>query len=581
MDCLCYSPHIILRVNIADGTVPSYSPSRHRDPVIPGGICATYSTQHFPSLLPTKLCPSLTSPWALLRLGHFSRLQEVRANPISRRYIRFPYHPPWLTPSRRQVAWETIPADIVRRVCEGLEPALFEGTQSGESIASRKYSKNRDIRAVSHVCRSWNSHATAFVCLWRDIAFNAEDPASVRLAADFLSLVKNQDVPLNIYAAFGPETTSLDPRIVELLIGLRRHVHRWALFEYQGSLCRYRSQLDLPAPSLRYFSDHRDASPSQDITPLFSGYTPSLRHLLTASIANWESVVTLNYLTEFHFERSGPGPAVSLDLLLSFFRRAPELETLRLGWLDAFILDCAPDSNVSLPRLHTLYAHNTDFYTLVEHMEIPNIYETTHEIDAFTHPTFKAPHALFSLPPVPILFQPVCDLVVVLGYTAEIDFRIRLTGPMGNFFDIHLTWKTDPTRYWKNFIHETLLALTKRIRLDPKAILRLYLGLEPALPLSLGSLKVQGGFARRFLRGVLSPTSQLVSLPLVLHLSIAKGAEILGKDETQMLRLCLQSHETCEANLFLRLRYGSTPWHTMLDLPCVGQCKCDPQISPS
>ena len=113
-----------------------------------------------------------------------------------------------------------------------------------------------------------------------DIAFNAEDPASVRLAADFLSLVKNQDVPLNIYTAFGPETTLLDPRVVELLIGLRRHVRRWALFEYQGSLCRYRSQLDLPAPSLRYFSDHRDAPLPKASLRFFRGTHP---HFVTSS----------------------------------------------------------------------------------------------------------------------------------------------------------------------------------------------------------------------------------------------------------------------------------------------------------
>ena len=84
------------------------------------------------------------------------------------------------------------------------------------------------------------------------------------------------------------------------------------------------------------------------------------------------------------------------------------------GSISYTIPDRASDTNVSLPRLHTLCAHNTDFYPLVEHVEIPNIYETSHEIDAFTHPTFEAPHALLSLPLVPILCQPVCDLVVVL-----------------------------------------------------------------------------------------------------------------------------------------------------------------------
>lgn len=78
--------------------------------------------------------------------------------------------------------------------------------------------KNCDVRAVSHVCRSWRSHTTSFMCLWRDIAFDVADPKSIRLAASFLSLVESQPVPLRIYAGFGPDEVSPDPYITKLLI---------------------------------------------------------------------------------------------------------------------------------------------------------------------------------------------------------------------------------------------------------------------------------------------------------------------------------------------------------------------------
>ena len=475
-----------------------------------------------------------------------------------------------------------IPADIIKHICEELLSSS-ERTQPEtpllSSVALQKHLKNCDIRAVSHVCRSWRSHATAFVCLWRDIAFDVTDPKSTRLAEDFLSLVESQGVLLHVYAGFGSESASQDSSIANLFNNLCRHIGRWEVFEYQGSLGDYRSYMNLPAPNLLYFSDHHDPSPtpSRDIGQLFAGHTPSLHYLLTSTTAGWDST-TLNKLTKLHFERLDLGPALSLDSLLNLLQGVPGLEILCLGWL-GFIHDCAADTIVSLPQLHTLQVHNADFYTLLEHIQIPNVREATLTADTSEHPSFQAPHALAWLPSISILNQHVSDLmVVVAGTTEEGDFRIRLSVSGGGYFDIRLVWEAGHMQNWKTYVSETLSALAERIRLDPEAILRLYLGVRPARRSSSeGALKIQGSFAQKLLQVINHENTRAISTPLTRSLLIVSGTSILDEDETQMFQLCLRSRTTCEVGLVVRLRHGDSPWLCIADFECPEKCEYSPQ----
>lgn len=476
-----------------------------------------------------------------------------------------------------------IPAVIIQNICEELEHASSDKTQQETSpppnIALQKYLKNRDVRAVSHVCKSWRSYATAFMCLWRDIAFDVAEPKSTRLAASFLSVVEDQDVLLRIYAGFG-YSNHLDPDLTKLLGDLRRNTRRWMVFEYQGALGEYYSYLDLPAPNLRYFSDHGNSSRNE--RQLFSGCMPSLRHLLASSTRGWDST-TLSNLTEFHFGQPACGPSPSLNSLLDLFRNTPGLETLRLEWLGSFVHDCAADTTVSLPRLRTLEAYNTDFDALAEHIFIPNIHDTVLTVGTPTHPSFQAPHALTGLFSIPIHDRPISEVLVVVAHTTdEGTFRIRLKIRGGGSFDVCLMWDTDILEHWKSYITETLSTLAGRIQLDPGAILRLFLGICPSRSSSQGAYKINGGFARRFFRALAGPERpQVISPPLIRRLLIAKDTPVLDEDETQMFRLCLRSRATCEAGLFVRVRHGSLPWLCGTDLECNDECKYVLRVSMS
>ena len=474
-----------------------------------------------------------------------------------------------------------IPADIIQNICEELDHVVLEKAQPEistlSSIALQKHLKNCDVLAVSHVCKSWRSHTAAFICLWRDIAFDVSDPKSIRLAATLLSLVESEDVLLRIYAGFGPNGLP-DPNILNLLSDLRRHTHRWTVFEYQGALGEYHPYLDLPAPNLHTFSDRCDSS--QGFRQLFAGRTPSLRYLLTSSTSGWDST-TLPNLTEFHFGRSSPGPPLSLNSLIDLLRSTPELGALRLEWLGSFVHDCTANATVCLPRLHTLRAYNTDFDTLAERIRTPNVRNITFTIDTPTHPSFHAPHALTRLPQIPILTRPISEVTVVIAArpTQEGTFCIHLAVPGGSSFDICLIWDTGIMQHWKSYTTETLSVLTQLIRLDPSAILRLYLGVGPTRR-SQGALKIQGGFARSFFRLLASAeTPPAIPSPFAYRLLIANDAPFLDEDETQMFRLFLQSRATCEAGLSVRLRHGTSPWLCAEDFECPDECKCIRRIS--
>lgn len=409
------------------------------------------------------------------------------------------------------------------------------------------------------------------MCLWRDIAFDVAEPKSIRLAASFLSLVRDQEVLLRIYAGFGCNDLP-DPNIKMLLCDLRDYTSRWVVFEYQGTLGEYHSFLDLPASNLRYFRDYGD--PTRNSFRFFSGWVPSLYSLSASSTTPWTSAMLSN-LTEFQFRQSTCGPSPSLNSLLNFFRSAPGLETLRFESLGSFVHDCAADTSSSLLHLHTLHVYNTDFSAVAEHLFIPNVRKASFAIDTPTHPAFGASHALAGLLWISILDQPTSEVMVVVAHKAnEGTFRIRLTTIGGSSLDICLVWDAGILQHWKSYTTGTLSALTERIQLDPSAMLRLYLGIRPSRKqASQGAYKIHGGFARRFFRMLAGAgIPPVISPPIARHLLIINDTLILDEDETQMFRLFLRSRATCKAGIFIRIRHESSPWLNTEDSECLDEC---------
>lgn len=302
----------------------------------------------------------------------------------------------------------------------------------------------------------------------------------------------------------------------------------------------------------------------------------------------------LSNLTEFHLSQPIGGPSVLFSSLFYVFQSTPGLETLRLDWLESIIRDSPAGSVVSLPRLRTLQIFNTNFEALADYISTPNIREATFTIDAPTHPLFQDDNALAAFSSIPILDQQISEILVVVANTAfEGLFQIRMKTSKGSSFDLRLAWGAGILLNWKSYIGQTLSVLETRVRLDPGAVLHLFLGIYPPFGIypsldmypSLSKYpslvspsqmehKIQGVFAQGLLRMLADDkTPPVVPIPLTYRLLIDGDAWALDEDETEMLRLCLQSRAACEVGLFIRLRHGTSPWLCAADYECPDQCR--------
>ena len=147
-------------------------------------------------------------------------------------------------------------------------------------MVTLKHKKNLDIIALSTVCKSWHQHITGSKILFRDIAFDISCEESIVTAGVFLKVLEGTQIPVNVYAHLGENTS--DPMIMKLLALLRPHIEHMVRFNYCGNMNAYRSYFNIPAPNLLYFSDCFDMYPGRG-PPLFCGQTPRLRALTTVS----------------------------------------------------------------------------------------------------------------------------------------------------------------------------------------------------------------------------------------------------------------------------------------------------------
>lgn len=239
-------------------------------------------------------------------------------------------------------------------------------------VPRKKHQKNLFVLLMTHICRSWRLLLVGSKRPWREIAFSAEiTPAGVRLATHFLARLKDNDTNLHIYAGL-PFCDIVVPSVANLLSELRDQTHRWEKFHYWGRLGPYCSYLDLPAPRLRYFSDHHDLCHLYfgQNHRFFAGHTPLLQSLVTSALGNWEPV-SLTELRELNLWDCAPG--LSIQSLLNVLRCTRRLVGINIVSPNPPLCDCSPHEVVDLPYLKTLKVWNPDFYTILGHLVVPSV----------------------------------------------------------------------------------------------------------------------------------------------------------------------------------------------------------------
>jgi hypothetical protein len=442
---------------------------------------------------------------------------------------------------------------------------LWEAYSAFPTVALRIFSKNRTLWAMSHVCRTWRARLTHSKGLWRDIAFDVTEPGSIRLARDFLDMVKDSTVPLRIYAGLG---RSVDPNVSRLLQDLRTCTDRWEVFEYQGRLKYYRQYLDLEARRLRSFSDRHDFSSA--ITPqyIFAGQAPALRSLSTSTIGDW-TPATLSNLTELNISYRQRGAAFSLKSLVDVLRATPNLEALRLASPKPLTLDCAADEVVDLPRLELLRFNNTNIYALFAHLRLPGVrsmmfsssYDRWSQVDP--HPAFDAPNVFSPLPHIAFLEQTFSSVEIRIGslHNGALHFSIRLSTDDGCFFGINLTLVGESWCRWESYFKRSIMELTERIRLSPGSCLQfssdISLNCRPLLGFHAIGVLIFDGHGRDILQTLACSSHGAPPTMLFPHLEeLILSDDQMNQYELPLISMCLGLREglsiiVSDANLLL------------------------------
>ena len=337
----------------------------------------------------------------------------------------------------------------------GYEAALAEfdipsDSHAWPTVPTAIHNKNLFILSMTHICRSWRFHLVGLKRLWRDIAFSADArPIGFQLATFFLTRVAD-DTPLHIYAGL-PFGGALDPTIGTLLARLRQETHRWERFFYSGRLGPYHSYLNLPAPSLQYFSDSKDLSHiySNQTTQLFAGHTPVLRSLITSTLRNWQPANLTGLRT---LDLWDCAPKLSVELLFSALRCTQQLEEINIVSPNLPLIDCPPDEVVNLPHLKDLKIQSPDFYAIIGHLATPNVetvylYSSSHrEANGLeVGRAFQKSHPFVGLASMakalPMFGQPILFCSIDLDPTSSgFRFIISITTDSGALLRVDLEW---------------------------------------------------------------------------------------------------------------------------------------------
>ena len=430
---------------------------------------------------------------------------------------------------------------------------LWDDSVTPCTVGFRTFTKNRTLRLMSHICRTWRARLIRSKSLWGDIAFDATEPKSVRLAGDFLDMVRDSTVSLHIYAGFGE---SFDPEVSTLLQDLRTYIDRWQVFEYEGQLREYQQYLDLSAQRLARFSDHHDFS-SVLLPPLdiFAGQTPSLRSLSTSQIRNW-SAGALSNLTELNVVYSQQGPPFSLGSLVNVLRATPNLEALRLASPNPLVLDCAASEVANLPRLETLRLYNANIYSLIPHLQLPALsgmmFSSSYDRWSYPHPhPVSRAHDLFSpFPPIDLLEQKFSLVEVQIGFLPNgvLRFGAHLYSDDEYFFGVHLNLFEEGWCRWKDFFKRSITRLAERVQLDPMACLQFTsdFPLDCDSFLGFNTIKVLtfGGHGRDIMQTLICVSHETLPAMPFPHLEELTLLDYeMNIHDIPLIILCLQSRE--------------------------------------
>jgi hypothetical protein len=188
------------------------------------------------------------------------------------------------------------------------------------------YGRDRDLVALTHVCRVWREVFISRSSLWTNL--DCENKAQARVY-----LERSKSLPINLSLRLDGRLYSHHPfvKIIPHAIGRLRSLDIEGPLEDLQDIAGH---ITRPAPLLKklsIFGYHRDKPHLRPVlTPaLFNGDLSSLRSLCLESVRTrlpWRNMVNLTSLTLLHTSLGG----ATVSQLLDFFESAPRLRKIIL-----------------------------------------------------------------------------------------------------------------------------------------------------------------------------------------------------------------------------------------------------------
>ena len=228
-------------------------------------------------------------------------------------------------------------------------------------------SRDKDLIALTHVCRDWRAIFTSCSSLWTNFSCTDADKTRVYLE-------RSKSSPINLQINRRNDLFPSDPllQIIPLATGRLKSLRVTASPENLLNICAH---LTYPAPLLQDLLIDGDCEFDPEANPmlttsLFEGDLSSLRRLHLQSVWTelpWRNMVNL---TSFSLWYTSPG-VVTIHHLLDFFEGAPRLREIDLP-------TPTPGPRVQDGRLVSLaYLKRAEFFegettsVLLNHLSIP------------------------------------------------------------------------------------------------------------------------------------------------------------------------------------------------------------------
>ena len=222
----------------------------------------------------------------------------------------------------------------------------------------------KDVVALTHVCRSWRALFISLPSLWNRLDFTNVDKTRT-------CIKRSKSSPLEVVLCKAERRSSIEDSFL-LAIPLFRRLQSFTFTGTPDLLCNILKHPTPPTPFLKELTIDITNVPAPVISnTFFNNSLPSLRILKLTRVVIHSPWKFMPSLTTFNLSHV-PDGGITVAQLLNIFESAPQLRHIRLTHSIPSSSNVLPGRVVRRPRLETLaISADASHSTLLNHLSIP------------------------------------------------------------------------------------------------------------------------------------------------------------------------------------------------------------------